>query len=169
MEVRRSRRLLGLTPEVDEVKDKCLICQGDLVIDSLTGCSAKTYCCRKFLHKRCLQLELQYSDKCGHYKTSNPRENEDEEQLSPWEEVVCERITNATNAINRYPRGGRSYHIHNRIIVSWGTLPYHANLSIWFEFYTRLTIFKAKRCPVHPCLCQLAVDDHYSINKTDGV
>ena len=45
MEVRRSRRLLGLTPKVDEFKDKCVICQGDLVIDSLTRCSAKTYCC----------------------------------------------------------------------------------------------------------------------------
>ena len=73
MEVRRSRRLLGLTPEVDEFKDKCFICQGDLVIDSLTRCSAKTYCCGKFLHKKCLQQELQYSDKCGHCKTSNPR------------------------------------------------------------------------------------------------
>ena len=118
MEVRRSRRLLGLIPEVDEFKGKCFICQGDLVIDSLTRCSAKTYCCEKFLHKRCLQQELQYSDRCGHCKTSNPRGNEDEAQLSPWKEVVRERITNATNAINRYRRGGRPYHIHNPNIVS---------------------------------------------------
>ena len=48
MEVRRSRRLLGLTSEVDKFKDKCFICQGDLAIDSLTRCRAKTYCCGKF-------------------------------------------------------------------------------------------------------------------------
>ena len=101
MEVRRSRRLLGLTSEVDEFKDKCFICQGDLAIDSLPRCRAKTCCCGKFLHKRCFQQELQYSDKCGHCKTSNPRWDEDEEQLLP-SEVVLERISNATNAINRY-------------------------------------------------------------------
>ena len=28
---------------------------------------------------------------------------------------------------------------------SWRTLPYHVNLSIWFEFYTRLTIFVQQR------------------------
>ena len=168
MKVRKSRRLLGLIPEVDVLKDKCFICQGDLVIDSLTRCSAKTYCCGIFSHKRCLQQELQYSDKCRHCKTSNPRGDEVEEQLLPWDEVVCKRITNAMNAINRYRRGGWSYH-HN--IVSWRTLPYNVNLSIWFEFYTRLTIFVQQRrnATLHPCLCQLAVDDHYSINKTDGV
>ena len=144
MEVRRSRRLLGLTSEVDEFKDKCFICQGDLAIDSLTRCRAKTCCCGKFLHKRCFQQELQYSDKCGHCKTSNPRWDEDEEQLLP-SEVVLERISNATNAINRYRLRGRPYHIHNRDIVSWRTLPYHVDLSIWFEFYTRLTSFVQQR------------------------
>ena len=34
MEVRRSRRILRLTPEVDEFQDKFFICQGDLVIDT---------------------------------------------------------------------------------------------------------------------------------------
>ena len=94
------------------------------------------------MHKRCLQQELQYSDKCRHCKTSNPRGDEDEEQLLPWDEVVCKRITNTTNVINRYRRGGWSYH---RNIVSWRTLPYSVNLSIWFEFYTRLTIFVQQR------------------------
>ena len=145
MEVRRSRRLLGLTTEVDEFKDKCFICQGDLVIDSLTRCSAKTYCCGKVLHKRCLQQELQYSDKCGHCKTSNLRWDEDEKQLLPWEEVVRERVTNATNAIIRYQRRGVPYHIQNPNIVSWRILPYHVNLPIWFEFYTRLTTFVQQR------------------------
>ena len=146
MEVRRSRRPLGLTSEVDEFKDKCFICQGDLAIDSLTRCRAKTYCCGKFLHKRCFQQELKYSDKCGHRKTSNPRWDEDEEHLLP-SEVVLERITNATNAINRYRLRGWPYHIHihNHDIVSWRTLPYHVDLSIWFEFYIRLTSFVQQR------------------------
>ena len=49
------------------------------------------------------------------------------------------------NAINRYRQGGRPYHIHNHNIVSWMTLPYHVNLFIWFEFYTKLTISVQQR------------------------
>ena len=58
MEIRRRQRLLGLTPEVDEFKDKCSIPQGDLAIDSLAQCRGKPNCCGKFLLMRCFQQEF---------------------------------------------------------------------------------------------------------------
>ena len=59
--------------------------------------------------------------------------------------MVRERIINATNAIIRYQRRGVPYHIHNPNSVSWRILPYHVNLPIWFEFYTRLATLVQQR------------------------
>ena len=172
MEVRRSRRLLGLTSEVDEFKDKCFICQGDLAIDSLTRCRAKSCCCGKFLHKRCFHQELQYSDKCGHCKTSSPCWDEDEEQLYLprwcWKGFPTQQM----------PSIGIGYGVG--LIIFTIVILFHGEpcRTMWISLSglnfiqdspASCSKGETRHYTSMPHPCPLSLGDHYSVKKTDGV
>lgn len=64
MASRRSLRLRSMKSEIEAFQDKCFICQRDIDIGTIMSCRSKS-CCRKFVHKSCLESSETHTLKCG--------------------------------------------------------------------------------------------------------
>ena len=101
MELRRSRRLRGLLPEVQNVDQVCFICKLGIDINSLTRCKS-TPCCGAFLHRRCYQEMLTRAQACRNCRHVHATE-EDEIVLETDEELEYDpfEMPQGTNFANR--------------------------------------------------------------------
>ena len=153
MELRRSRRLRGLLPEVQNVDQVCFICKLGIDINSLTRCKS-TPCCGAFLHRHCYQEMLTRARVCGNCRHVHTTEEEEivletdaELEDDPFEMPQGTNFANRINAdivareLNEYRNDTRYLYTHFNGSVFWNVMPYEADPSIWLDYYGQLEMF----------------------------
>ena len=76
MSYRQSRRVRGLSPEMEAFTDRCLFCLINFDINNFTSSTCQLLqCCKKLVHTSCQNIWLQGNSECAHCRAEIERRN----------------------------------------------------------------------------------------------